>query len=92
METYSEITTTDSVARTDLLHSDGHELPRAGLTARQARLAGKAYMLPSVTDRQLASLTSHMPREAELGLPVQSVTQRAVTLERGRGKPHADWS
>lgn len=48
-----EITTADSVALTDLLHSDGHEQPRAGLTARQARLDGKAYMLPSVSDRQL---------------------------------------
>lgn len=52
METCSEITTADSVALTDLLPSDGHEPPRAGLTARQVRLAGEAYMLPSVTGRQ----------------------------------------
>lgn len=74
MAACSEITTVESVALTDLLHSDGHELPRAGLAAHQVRLAGKAYMLPSVTDRQLASLTSHRPCEAELGLSMQSVT------------------
>lgn len=48
METRGEIA--DSVAPTDLLHSDGLELPGAGLTAYQARLAGSACMLPSVTD------------------------------------------
>lgn len=88
METCSEITTTDSVALTDPLPSDGHEPPTAGLTARQVRLAGKAYMLPSVTGRQLASLTSLRPREAQLGLPLQSVTQRAAPLERGEGPAH----
>ena len=70
------ITTTDSVALIDLLHSDGHRLPRAGLTVHQVRLAANAYMLPSVTDRQLTSLTSHRPCEAELGFPMQSVTPR----------------
>lgn len=85
-----EITTTDSVALTDLLPSDGHEPPTAGLTARQVRLAGEAYMLPSVTGRQLASLTSLRPREAQLGSPqlgspLQSVTQTPAALERGEG-------
>lgn len=54
MAALCEISNVDSVALTDLLHLDGHKVPRAGLTARQVRLAGKADMLPSVTDRKLA--------------------------------------